>query len=356
MKVLLVGNYPADGQRSMERFGAMLLRALKEEGIEAEMVRPAVVLGKFGKPMRGIQKWLGYADKFLLFRPALLRAVEARPGWRVHILDQGNGIWAGWLRANSTGPIVTCHDLLAIRAARGEFPARRTRWTGRIFQSLILRGLRRAGTLACISSATQSDARRLIRDGALIPNGVEDFWKPAEPDHSRGDYLLHVGGDQWYKNRPGVVRLFIDLRMQTTHTPRLVMVGPAFSFSALKAAGLEAEVTVLESVNDEALRVLYSSARALLFPSLEEGAGWPILEAQACGCPVITRRKHPMLETGGDAAIYADDGEWVAAISEVLEMDPARRAAVVAAGIANARRYSAKRMAREYIELYRSQN
>jgi glycosyltransferase involved in cell wall biosynthesis len=62
-----------------------------------------------------------------------------------------------------------------------------------------------------------------------------------------------------------------------------------------------------------------------------------------------------MLETGGSAAIHADDGEWVKAISGVLEMDAARRAELIAAGKKNARVYSVQRMAREYIELYRRQ-
>jgi glycosyltransferase involved in cell wall biosynthesis len=366
MKILLIGNYRGDRQRSMERFSEMLLHALRAEGIEAVMLRPAVIVGGFFRKLPSLNKWLGYFDKFLLFPFALRRAVKAHPSRPVHIVDQGNGIYAGWLARNvgllgrpthrtRMPSIVTCHDLLAIRAARGEFPGLRIGWTGKIFQSLILRGLRHAGTLVCISGATSRDAQRLIGASTIIPNGVEDFWQPV--DGGEGDYLLHVGGGHWYKNRPGVVRIFLDLRRTTSHAPRLLMVGPPLhpSLTAeLKEAGLERDVTIIETASDEELRALYSGARALLFPSLEEGAGWPILEAQACGCPVITRRKEPMIETGGGAALYADDGEWVQAIAHLLEMDAAGRAAIVAAGRENARRYSVTGMAREYIALYRT--
>jgi len=346
MKVLLVGNYEGDRLRSMDRFCGMLLRGLREQGVDVDIIRPAVILG-------GRNKWLGYFDKFVLFRFALRRAVNARPGCVAHIVDQGNGIYAGWV-AGPNRCIVTCHDLLAIRAARGEFPRLRTGWTGRIFQRMILRGLRKAGRVVCVSRATQRDAERLIGKSEVIANGLEDFWKPLEAEPA--EYLLHVGGGQWYKNRAGVVRVFIELRTNTNHSPKLVMVGPELDgalAAELKKAGLSGEVTVSNGISDEALRALYAGARLLIFPSLEEGFGWPILEAQACGCPVVTTDKEPMRETGGEAAIFAAEGEWAKAVAEVLALEPEQRAALVAAGIENARRYPAARMAREYIEFYR---
>jgi glycosyltransferase involved in cell wall biosynthesis len=340
MKVLLVGNYPADGQWSMDRFCNMLSRGLTAEGVENEVVRPPVVLG-------GRNKWLGYADKFVLFPVALRRAVKARRGWIVHILDQGNGIYAGC----APGCVVTCHDLLAIRAARGEFPAQRTSGSGRIFQRMILRGLRQAGGIVCVSRATGNDAERLIGESEVIPNGIEDFWGPMDaeeawhllekagvcPGARTTEYVLNIGGEQWYKNRAQTVRTFIELRARG-HTPKLVMVGPdldAALVAKVKEAGLVGEVIVLKEVPDEALRALYAMAAVLLFPSLAEGFGWPILEAQACGCPVVATNKDPTM-----------------AVAQVLEMDEARRAALVAGGMENARRFTVEKMARGYIEFY----
>jgi glycosyltransferase involved in cell wall biosynthesis len=59
-------------------------------------------------------------------------------------------------------------------------------------------------------------------------------------------------------------------------------------------------------VTQEQLCAIYSAAQALIFPSFYEGFGWPIIEAQACGCPVFTSNRAPMTEVGGTAAIYFD--------------------------------------------------
>jgi glycosyltransferase involved in cell wall biosynthesis len=94
-----------------------------------------------------------------------------------------------------------------------------------------------------------------------------------------------------------------------------------------------------------------------LFPSLEEGFGWPIIEAQACGCRVLTTGKPPMTDVGGTAAFYlADplDAEAGAArIAELLGQDDAARAKAIADGIENAARFNSERMVREYAALYR---
>lgn len=355
MKVLLVGDYPGDRLRSMQRYCELLRHGLEDEGVEVELLCPSVVLG-------ARNKWLGYVDKLLLFRPVLRRAARSRPGWVVHILDQGNGMQAAWL----PGCVVTCHDLLAIRAARGEFPGVRPGWTGCLQQRMILRGLRKARALVCVSAATREDAERLIGPAEVIPNGLEDAWAPLEAEQARPllervgvrreGYLLHVGGEQWYKNRAAAVRLFIALRQQGAHTPGLVLVGPPLAeaqAAELRAAGLTDEVTVTTGVPDEILRALYARAALLVFPSIAEGFGWPIVEAQACGCPVVTTDRSPMRETGGAAAIKTEEGAWLQGVLEVLEMDASRRAALVEAGRENARRFTVKRMARAYADFYR---
>jgi len=112
-------------------------------------------------------------------------------------------------------------------------------------------------------------------------------------------------------------------------------------------------VHVLTGVSDETLRALYSMAGALVFPSIAEGFGWPILEAQACGCPVMTTNAPAIRETSGGAAIHVEEGNWTRALRDLLAMEETQRAALVAAGMKNARRFSVKRMAREYVEFYR---
>ena len=82
--------------------------------------------------------------------------------------------------------------------------------------------------------------------------------------------------------------------------------------------GVADRVKALQKVSHEELRALYASATALLFPSLQEGFGWPVIEAQACGCPVFTSDLAPMNEIGGEGAVYVDPKN-PAAIADAIE-------------------------------------
>jgi glycosyltransferase involved in cell wall biosynthesis len=94
----------------------------------------------------------------------------------------------------------------------------------------------------------------------------------------------------------------------------------------------------------------------LLFPSWEEGFGWPIIEAQACGCRVLTSNRQPMMEVGGEGAVYADPedlGALASAMGRLLDAPPANRQALVDCGLRNAARFSTEQMIYGYAELYR---
>jgi glycosyltransferase involved in cell wall biosynthesis len=371
MKVLLVSNYLHDRQESMLRFASALAEGLRAAGVEVQLVRPEPFFGRLKPGGHGFGKWLGYLDKFLLFPPRLRRLAATAD--LVHICDHSNAMYVKHVEGRPH--VVTCNDMLAIRSARGEFPQNRTGWSGRILQRWILSGLRRARRLTCISEATRSDVLRLTEHRsetvsvtymgqnfsyapvAEISEAVEErrrgerydetvfrhFDIPAEP------YLLHVGGGQWYKNRAGVLAIYAVLRKKPgAHTPKLVLVGPPCT---------EGGVETRSGVDNKALAALYSGAEMLLFPSLEEGFGWPIIEAQACGCRVLTTAREPMTEVGGAAAFYlADPNDATAGAAEVemiLAQGDSRRAAAVRAGIENAARFSTERMIREYLAIYR---
>jgi glycosyltransferase involved in cell wall biosynthesis len=371
MKVLLVSNYLSDHQESMLRFAAALAEGLRSCGVEVQVIRPEPYFGKLQNGTSGMGKWLGYLDKFLLF-PSRLRRFASIADF-VHICDHSNAMY---VRQIASRPhLVTCNDMLAMRSAYREFPQNRTRWSGRILQRWILAGLRQARRLTCISEATRRDVLRLTahpadrvsvtymgqnfpyapvteiseavarrRCGEKVDATIfARYGVPAEP------YILHVGGGQWYKNRSGVVAMHGALRARLgTRTPRLLMVGPPCD--AL-------DVETRRGIDNEALAALYSGAELLLFPSLEEGFGWPIIEAQACGCRVLTTGKDPMTEVGGQAAFYLPDpGDAVAgaaAIERILQQEEAACAASIRAGIQNAARFSTERMVREYLALYR---
>jgi glycosyltransferase involved in cell wall biosynthesis len=134
---------------------------------------------------------------------------------------------------------------------------------------------------------------------------------------------------------------------------------------------LEDRVIELNTVSNEDLRTLYCAAQLLLFPSWEEGFGWPIIEAQACGCRVVIADREPMTEIGGDAAAYLklerpiepgpDDASLsiraadnaANSVMEILQETGAERMERVQKGLRNAARFTTGRMVESYVDLYR---
>ena len=99
----------------------------------------------------------------------------------VHVLDHSNAMNLGWLRSSPC--VITCHDLLAIRAAQGEFAETATGWTGRLLQRWILHGLRTAPYVACVSAKTQADFQRLTgradRFVRVLPHALHGSFLPG---------------------------------------------------------------------------------------------------------------------------------------------------------------------------------
>ncbi|MEM7790764.1 MAG: glycosyltransferase [Verrucomicrobiota bacterium] len=311
--VLLLGNYEPDGQRSMFRFHNLLKEGLKANGVNVRSFRPPVVFGRFGAATSGWGKWIGYLDKYVLCPLFLRRAVTSLKGERiVHIIDHSNAFYTKWLSKEIT--VVTCHDLLAVRSARGEFEENRLKFTGKLQQSIIEAGLRRSTFIASVSRATADDVDRIIGKKTdwlnVIPNALdEDFIENAASDSQNHlkcpkslqnlKYVMHIGGEKWYKNRTLALKVFTKLHAMD-QAIKLVIVGPAFTNDQLSAAGhdpaLPLPIIYLSGVDDTELRSVYGHCQMLLFLSLIEGFGWPILEAQACGCPVLTLDRAPMNE------------------------------------------------------------
>ena len=366
MKILLVGNYAPDRQHSMQLYAALLAEGMRARGHAVELLQPPAVLGAQVAMESPLFKWFGYFDKFFLFRNKLRRA--AAEADIVHLCDQSNAMYMSALTQKPH--VVTCHDILAIRSAMGHFPQNRVSVTGRIFQRMIARGLRRARTILCVSKKTRDDARTFlgIPDARLhvIANALQPGYGPLE-EGSRApllqaigappatEYFLHVGGNHWYKNRAAVIEIFAELRKLPQYKQaRLVMAGAGLT-PQLQALAAERGVrSALQEVAADGvgqLRALYSGALATLFPSLEEGFGWPILESQACGSPVAIADRPPMNEVAGGAAILVDPSQFRTAavtIRDALQDASSLRAA----GLKNAARYSTSTMLDEYEALY----
>lgn len=380
MRILLIGNFAPDRQESMLRFGRLLTEGLRAHGHEVTAWAPEPRLVRLlpRYRYRGAMKYVGYVDKFLLFprrvRHDLRRGRQAEV---VHILDHANAVYAPLF----AGPAVvsTCHDLLQIRAALGEFPQHRVSSLGRRYQAWILDHIARLPHVVVPSRQTGRDLQRLaglpsaritvIHNGLNFPYRrdtaaaarlvlgrllLERQLPPGLLEHGGRGFLLNVGGGQWYKNRRGLLELYATLRAQLNPAPRLVLVGKPLApdlRAFVETAGLRDDVVELTNVSALQLQALYSAADALLFPSWHEGFGWPVAEAQACGCPVFTSNRPPMTEVGGDGAAYVDPADPAGAARDILAAWP-QRPELAARGLARAAEWQPERMIDRYLATY----
>ncbi len=365
MKILLVGNYPFDGSTSMQIWARLLERELRDLDMDVRLIVPKPVFGRWKPSSNGLGKWLGYIDRYLLFPPAL-RAAAAKAEV-VHMCDHGSAMYCSILNGKPT--VVTCHDMLAVRGAKGELPEMRASRFGLYLQRWICRGLRQATRVACVSQATFDDAGRILgRRGHLrvILNALNYPFQPLAPDEAERrlagidgidkPFILHVGSSLPRKNRDGVLRVFA--RTVKKADLQLVFAGQALNEGLMRLAdelAISNRIVQIVKPDVKVIEALYSRATALIFPSRCEGFGWPSIEAQACGCPVVASDSPPFAEVLRDTAVLHrldDEAEMAASILQ-LATDKAYRDRLIQLGFKNIElRFRTQRMMAEYVALY----
>lgn len=191
------------------------------------------------------------------------------------------------------------------------------------------------------------------RDESLAP--VRDPARIAEAKARygvTGDYYLYMGTVQPRKNLARVVAAFADLPRAIRADATLVLAGKKGwlydgLFAQVDRLGLTEKVRFPGYVAAEDKAALLSGALAFVFPSLHEGFGFPVLEAQACGCPVITSAASSLPEVAGEAALMVDP-QSVADISAAMAravVDDDKRIDLITRGFVNLRRFSWERCA-----------
>jgi len=205
----------------------------------------------------------------------------------------------------------------------------------------------------------------------VLYSGVHPRFCPRpEPDETArlraryglGDapYVLSVGTLQPRKNYVRLIRAFVQLTNQPTNQPtnqltnQLVIAGGRgwlYEETLAEAGKYPDRVRILGFVDDGDLPALYRNAALFVFPSLYEGFGLPVLEAMACGVPVVCSNASSLPEVAGDAALLVDpldtDGLTMA-MARVLE-DPDLRRGMIARGLEQAARFTWERAARQLL-------
>jgi len=262
--------------------------------------------------------------------------------------------------------VFTLHDLTCRLYPAAHRPL--NRW----FHLLLMpRFLRQAEAVIAVSESTRRDVVRLYGlDEAkvrVVHEGVSPRFRPAsvgEVDGVRQKYglperfILAVGTIEPRKNLGTLVDAWAALRAQGA-PQHLVMAGRrgwrcGALFARLRERGIEEEVILPGYVEEADLPALYSAAELFAFPSLYEGFGLPVLEAMACGTPVVCSATSSLPEVAGEAALLAgpsDVATWTAAMGRVLA-DPALHTALRAAGLARAARFTWQAAAQSTREIY----
>ncbi len=169
--------------------------------------------------------------------------------------------------------------------------------------------------------------------------------------------VLHVGSTVERKNVPLVIHTVARLRAEAD--AYLLQVGGRFSNDQqqlIERLGLKRFVRTAPLADESTLRRAYRAADVLLFPSLYEGFGYPVIEAFASGLPVVTSGAGGLKEVGGDAVVVVegrDPGAYVEAL-ESLSDDALRREELVERGRARARTFTWQRTAEQTADVYRS--
>lgn len=169
-------------------------------------------------------------------------------------------------------------------------------------------------------------------------------------------YLLGIGGPEPRKRAELLLDVYARLREAEPATPPLAVIGwGGKPHPALKARpALHRHVHVLPWIGDDRLAALYTGAVATIVPSREEGFGFPVLEAMACGSPVVCGRHSSLAEIGGDAALFvegADPDEWVEALQRVA-FDQEEHDRWKERGLQQAARFRWEETARRFQALY----
>ncbi|MDD5199698.1 MAG: glycosyltransferase family 1 protein [Terrimicrobiaceae bacterium] len=370
MNVVLIGNYHSAELQSMQRFAAALRYGLEKRGVNVRVVAARSLLAAGRNPHRGLGKWLSYIDMFILF-PIELRAIirKSPPDTVFHICDHGNSVYVRLLKDRAH--LSTLHDMLNIRAAFGESTDCVPTLTGRLLHRWILHSLNKCKSVICDSTSTAQDFRRFSPkySGKLgvvllgqnfgykrLPE--QETWKRLSADTplKAGErYVLNVGSSVQRKNREGCLRIFS--RMAPEVAGRLVFAGGSLTREQRDLAaslGLNGRVLELqENITNETLEALYNGAHALLFPTKAEGFGWPVLEAQACGCPVVCSDRTSVPEVAGDGALIHDVDDEDAFCESLRRLtDESVREELIGRGISNSKRMTTDRMIDGYHAVY----
>jgi len=264
--------------------------------------------------------------------------------------------------------VVTLHDLAFLR-----FPKVLTRTKRLYHRTFTMRSLQRATMIITVSESTKRDAIELVgipagRLQTVYASIDERFSSKAAEEEINAfrlkhglskDFLLYLGTLEPRKNITTLIEAYVHLRRAYARTEKLVLAGGKgwlyeAIYEKIAQLGLKGEVVFPGFVGESEQRLWYSAASAFVYPSLYEGFGLPVVEALACGTPVVTSNVSSLPEAGSDIALCVEPHS-VEAIAEALYKaltDQVYRQRCRAMAAVAAQRFSAQAMAERTVGVY----
>src|SRR5690606_10771219 len=170
-----------------------------------------------------LKKWMGYVDQYIIFPNQIRKRLDScAPDTLFVFTDHALGPWVPLVADRPH--VIHCHDFLAQRSALGEVQENPTSWTGRRYQEFIRWGYSKGRNFISVSKKTKVDLHRFLpfipSISEMVYNGLNQSFLPLDSDRARSyfgkkigidlkeGFFLHVGGNDWYKNRIGVMEIY----------------------------------------------------------------------------------------------------------------------------------------------------
>lgn len=363
MRVVIARTMP---EFSMDVYAKGLISGLRKVRPSWEIIElsPKPIDRKSRSMWTRIQK---YYERFWNF-PQRVIAQEADI---VHIMDAAEAHILYGLKNTARRTVVTCHDLINYfykdnRTASVQLPfVSHSMWLRAI------RGMKFADHVVAVSQATAQDTEKILNIDSnrisVVPDAVDETFLPFSKDEVssiRENYgvragtlcLLNVGSTHRRKNLINILKSIAILKKQELPFV-LLKVGSDFTDEQkdlIQQLNIQDSVRYLGKPDQLALIALYNAADVLIFPSLFEGFGMPLLEAMACGTPVITSNVSAMPEVVEDSGIQVDphSAEAIAGAVTRLYQEPVLRAKLREKGFARAKQFTWSQTAEQIAEIY----
>src|SRR5260221_279592 len=223
----------------MPRFAAMLANGMQKRGHCVELWYPQPKFFNLSN-RKSISKWLGYIDQFIIFPLQVKKQLKSCDENTLFVFtDHALGPWVPLV--NHLAHVIHCHDFLAQRSALKNIKENPTGFYGKLYQKFIWKGYSKGKNFISVSNKTNEELLQFLsikpKLCEVVYNGLNrsfNYINPIEArmlfgktkgiDLSEG-YILHVGGNQWYKNRMGVIEIYNSWRNITNKKLPLLMIG-----------------------------------------------------------------------------------------------------------------------------------